>query len=200
MHLSFSRYAPSKLDSHERSGVSGSSPAVWLRRIQQSEFRTSCQNIAVDIIQIDRIQNLKLWESYSVKKKAVDRKYPNVVNERTLFHGTTCEIAEQVKKLGFNRSFCGRNATLYGKGTYFAKNAQYSCNDTYSRPSDQGNKYMFQAQVITGKLSWGTRGHPKALNIRYLDLTYRLESGGVKGSGRIVTEVVVEEEGFEMGT
>ncbi|XP_007894563.2 protein mono-ADP-ribosyltransferase PARP15-like isoform X1 [Callorhinchus milii] len=120
-----------------------------------NEFRTSCQNIAVDIIQIDRIQNLKLWESYSVRKKAVDRKYPNMVNERTLYHGTTCEIAEQVKKLGFNRSFCGRNALSYGRGTYFAKNAQYSCDNKYSSPSDQGYKYMFQARVITGKLCLG---------------------------------------------
>jgi hypothetical protein len=32
---------------------------------------------------------------------------------------------------GFNRSFAGQNATLYGKGVYFAVKASYSANDTY---------------------------------------------------------------------
>jgi hypothetical protein len=32
---------------------------------------------------------------------------------------------------GFNRSFAGQNATLFGKGVYFAANASYSADDTY---------------------------------------------------------------------
>eukprot|EP00062_Callorhinchus_milii_P011494 gi/632957508/ref/XP_007894518.1/ PREDICTED: poly [ADP-ribose] polymerase 14-like [Callorhinchus milii] len=120
-----------------------------------NDFTTSCQNIAVKIIQIDRIQQRRLWQCYSVRKETVDKKYPNVVNEQILYHGTTREIADKLNKLGFNRSFCGRNATVYGRGTYFAKNAQYSCDNKYSSPSDQGYKYMFQARVITGKMCLG---------------------------------------------
>uniref|UniRef100_A0A4W3I2E9 Poly [ADP-ribose] polymerase n=1 Tax=Callorhinchus milii TaxID=7868 RepID=A0A4W3I2E9_CALMI len=122
-----------------------------------NEFTTSCQNIAVDISQIDRIQNRKLWQSYSVRKQTVDRKYPNALNEQILYHGTSGEIADKVNKLGFNRSFWGRNAVHYGKGTYFAKNAHYSCDDNYSSPSDQGYKYMFQTRVITGKMCLGNK-------------------------------------------
>ncbi|XP_007894524.2 protein mono-ADP-ribosyltransferase PARP15-like [Callorhinchus milii] len=120
-----------------------------------NDFTTSCKDIAVKVIQIDRIQNCKLWQSYSIRKQTVDRKYPNVVNEQILYHGTKHEITLRVNRTGFNRSFSGRNAISYGRGTYFAKNAQYSCDNTYSNPSDQGYKYMFQARVITGKMCLG---------------------------------------------
>ncbi|XP_007894521.2 protein mono-ADP-ribosyltransferase PARP15-like [Callorhinchus milii] len=119
------------------------------------DFKTSCQNIVVKVIQIERIQNCKLWQSYSVRKETVDRKYPNGENEKILYHGTSRKTADKVKKLGFNRSFFGKNAARYGNGTYFAKNAKYSCDDKYSRPSNQGYKYIFRARVITGKMCLG---------------------------------------------
>lgn len=41
-------------------------------------------------------------------------------------------------------------AVAYGKGTYFAVNANYSSNDTYSRPDAQGKKHMYYVRVLTG--------------------------------------------------
>jgi hypothetical protein len=49
-------------------------------------------------------------------------------------------------------------ATLYGNGTYFAKQSWYSCNDKYSNPDAQGLKYMYQARVLVGKPCLGTPG------------------------------------------
>ncbi|XP_067843255.1 protein mono-ADP-ribosyltransferase PARP14 [Heptranchias perlo] len=114
-------------------------------------FRKSCQKTTVDIIKIERIQNRKLWQSYSVRKETVERKNPGLNAEQILYHGTTKEISQKVNKTGFNRSFCGRNATAYGKGTYFALNASYSCNKKYSNPDSDGYKYIYLARVITGK-------------------------------------------------
>ncbi|XP_042192451.1 protein mono-ADP-ribosyltransferase PARP14-like [Callorhinchus milii] len=45
--------------------------------------------ITASVEKIDRIQNRKLWRSYSVRKQTVDRKYPNVVNEQILYRGIT---------------------------------------------------------------------------------------------------------------
>ena len=53
-----------------------------------------------------------------------------------------------INRNSYNRSFCGKNATAYSQGVYFAVNADYSMSDTYFRPDEQGNKYMNLARVL----------------------------------------------------
>ncbi|MGH0139675.1 UNVERIFIED_CONTAM: hypothetical protein FKN15_069913 [Acipenser sinensis] len=121
------------------------------------EFVKSCNPSNVEVVQIERIQHLKQWQSYAVRKQTLDRKYPKATNERILYHGTTKDICQRINKTGFNRSFCGRNATRFGQGTYFAKEASYSCHNSYSNPDEKGHKYIYRARVITGKLCQGIR-------------------------------------------
>nr|XP_023678134.1 poly [ADP-ribose] polymerase 14-like isoform X2 [Paramormyrops kingsleyae] len=136
------------------------------------DFIASCQHFTktetkrIEVVQIERLQHDVLWQSYSVRKQAIDKKYPKNPNEQMLYHGTTKEICQKINAYGFNRSFCGRNATKYGLGTYFAKEAYYSCYDSYSSPDDQGQKYIYRARVLTGKPCLGESGlkEPKALN------------------------------------
>lgn len=49
-------------------------------------------------------------------------------------------------------------AVVHGDGTYFAKEAWYSCDDTYSNPDAQGLKYMYRARVLTGSPCKSRRG------------------------------------------
>ena len=56
---------------------------------------------------------------------------------------------------GFNRSFCGKNATAYGKGVYFARDASYSASTTYSRPDSIGVQRMFLCRVVVGEYCQG---------------------------------------------
>ncbi|MGH0142107.1 UNVERIFIED_CONTAM: hypothetical protein FKN15_041281 [Acipenser sinensis] len=123
------------------------------------EFVKSCNSSSnknnVEVVQIERIQHLKQWQSYAVRKQTLDRKYPKATNERILYHGTTKDICHRINKTGFNRSFCGRNATRFGQGTYFAKEASYSCHNSYSNPDEKGHKYIYRARVITGKICQG---------------------------------------------
>ena len=60
-----------------------------------------------------------------------------------------------INRNSYNRSFCGKNATAYGQGVYFAVNASYSISDAYSRPDEQGNKYMYLARVLAGEFCKG---------------------------------------------
>ncbi|GCC24274.1 hypothetical protein chiPu_0002674 [Chiloscyllium punctatum] len=129
-------------------------------------FKKSCGKTIVDIVKIERVQNRKLWQSYSVRKQNAERKYPGMTIEQILYHGTTKEIAQRVNKTGFNRSFCGRNATYYGRGTYFALDASYSCDNKYSNPDCDGCKCIYQARVITGKLC---KGEPNMLEPKPVD-------------------------------
>lgn len=51
-----------------------------------------------------------------------------------------------------------QTAASIGKGTYFAVDASYSAQDTYSRPDMNGKKYMYQARVLTGEYCLGSGG------------------------------------------
>uniref|UniRef100_A0A8C5FI42 Poly [ADP-ribose] polymerase n=1 Tax=Gadus morhua TaxID=8049 RepID=A0A8C5FI42_GADMO len=100
---------------------------------------------------IQRIQNKDQWQRYAVNKQMLDNQYPLNMNEMDLYHGTTAETCQKVNSNGFNRSFCGKNGTQHGNGTYFAKHSWFSCNYKYSYPDAQGLKYMYQARVLVGK-------------------------------------------------
>lgn len=54
--------------------------------------------------------------------------------------------------------FVGLLATAYGEGTYFAVDASYSSQPTYSRPAADGSQLMFVARVLTGVYTLGQKG------------------------------------------
>ena len=75
-----------------------------------------------------RVQNVKMWEIFAIKRhlileresRADAVKVEQRFERRWLFHGTDTETASKIVAQGFNRSFCGKNMTQYGKGVYFA--------------------------------------------------------------------------------
>ncbi|XP_028822095.1 protein mono-ADP-ribosyltransferase PARP14-like [Denticeps clupeoides] len=109
------------------------------------------------VMKIERVQNVHLRRAYEVKKRQLEDKNSDTVGagEKTLYHGTTAQACRCIQENGFNRRFAGQNATLYGEGTYFAVNASYSANPTYSRPGDDGTQLMFVARVLTGVCTAG---------------------------------------------
>ncbi|XP_070262435.1 protein mono-ADP-ribosyltransferase PARP14-like isoform X2 [Myotis yumanensis] len=111
-------------------------------------FNQTCSQFKIE--KIERIQNRSLWQHYQTKKKTMDDKNGHTQNEKLLFHGTDADSLPHVNQHGFNRSYAGKNAVAYGKGTYFAVNANYSANDTYSRPDANGKKHMYYVRVLTG--------------------------------------------------
>ena len=58
---------------------------------------------------------------------------------------------------GFNRSFCGKNATFYGKGVYFARDAKYSTYPLYCRPDPQGVQSIFLVRAVVGQYCKGVK-------------------------------------------
>lgn len=47
------------------------------------------------------------------------------------------------------------SAACYGNGSYFAVKASYSANDTYSKPNQNGEKFMYLCRVLTGDFTLG---------------------------------------------
>ncbi|KAI8777410.1 poly [ADP-ribose] polymerase 14 [Biomphalaria glabrata] len=102
------------------------------------------------IKKIERIQNKSLHQQYAAKKREMDLYNPQGhQNEQNLFHGTSPQPIPQINETGFNRSYCGVNGTVYGKGVYFAVNASYS--EKYAVRDEQGNKYMYRVKALTGE-------------------------------------------------
>ncbi|XP_045858274.1 protein mono-ADP-ribosyltransferase PARP14 isoform X1 [Meles meles] len=118
-----------------------------------SKFNQTCSHFYIE--KIERIQNPDLWNCYQTKKKTMDAKNGHKNNEKQLFHGTDADSVPHVNRNGFNRSYAGKNAVAYGRGTYFAVDASYSANDTYSRPDSHGRKHMYYVRVLTGTYTRG---------------------------------------------
>ena len=119
-------------------------------------FHATCSQDEWQITGIELVQNLPQWKLYETHKRAIEsRQQPNGANEKRLFHGTEKVTMPKINRNSFNRSYCGKNATAYGHGVYFAVSASYSIHDTYSRPDDIGNKYMYLARVLVGEFCVG---------------------------------------------
>ena len=76
-----------------------------------------------------------------------------VINEKSLFHGTSPSVVEAICKQNFDWRVHGKNATKYGKGSYFALNSWYS--DTYATRGGSSSKFMFVAKVLVGSYTIG---------------------------------------------
>ncbi|KAG7330444.1 hypothetical protein KOW79_006666 [Hemibagrus wyckioides] len=108
------------------------------------------------VVKIERIQNVNLRRAYEVRKNELQNyNGTDGAGERVLYHGTTDEACASIQRINFNRRFAGQNGTVYGHGTYFAVNASYSANPTYSTPSDDGTQLMFVTLVLTGRYTEG---------------------------------------------
>ncbi|XP_059365952.1 protein mono-ADP-ribosyltransferase PARP10-like [Carassius carassius] len=109
----------------------------------------------IRIIKVDKLMNKLLHDQYRLKKVSIERSSSEAQVERTLYHGTSETSVKEICIHGFNRSFCGKNATVYGQGVYFAVNASLSVSDTYSPPNADGHKFIFVARVLTGDFTVG---------------------------------------------
>ncbi|TMS17918.1 Poly [ADP-ribose] polymerase 10 [Larimichthys crocea] len=109
----------------------------------------------IRIIQVEKLMNRLLYNQYKLKKASVLQRatYPEV--ERTLYHGTNETSVKEICVHGFNRSFCGKNATVYGQGVYFAVNSALSVQDQYSPPNADGYKFILVSKVLTGDYTKG---------------------------------------------
>uniref|UniRef100_A0A7J8A092 Poly [ADP-ribose] polymerase n=1 Tax=Myotis myotis TaxID=51298 RepID=A0A7J8A092_MYOMY len=122
----------------------------------KNKFSQTCLSYRIE--KIEKIQNEFLWQSYQIKKKHMDIKNGHIDNEKILFHGTDAHSVPHVNQHGFNRSYAGKNAVAYGKGTYFAVDASYSADDKYSRPDSNGRKHIYVVRVLTGVYTLGREG------------------------------------------
>ena len=124
----------------------------------------------ITVVSVERVQNLSMWQSFAVKRQAVlqreneskdkldnDLTNPSHFERIWLFHGTDEGTVPKIIEMGFNRSFCGKNATAFGKGVYFARDADYSAQPQYAAKNAKGICQMFLCRVTVGEFCLGQR-------------------------------------------
>lgn len=101
-----------------------------------------------------------LFINFCRKKRKLEEQYgEGNCNERTLFHGTTPDLAKIIEHQNLDPRLSGRNATFYGKGTYFAVRSSYS--DSYASTNKDGHRFMFMASALTGKFCKGDTSYTR---------------------------------------
>ncbi|XP_043919362.1 protein mono-ADP-ribosyltransferase PARP14-like [Protopterus annectens] len=129
------------------------------QEIKNDFVKTFTQTPDVQGFELWRIENPSLWRMYIAKRREMRRLKQFSDPESILYHGTNSDTCSKINADGFNRSYCGKNATIWGEGTYFATSAEYSAVDTYSVPdSVTGEKWMYRARVLTGEFCKGQNG------------------------------------------
>ncbi|XP_036064163.1 protein mono-ADP-ribosyltransferase PARP10 isoform X2 [Onychomys torridus] len=109
----------------------------------------------ISIVRVERVSHPLLQQQYQLHRERLMQCCQQRPVEQVLYHGTSESAVPDICAHGFNRSFSGRNGTLYGQGVYFAKRASLSVLDRYSPPNTEGHKAVFVARVLTGDYAQG---------------------------------------------
>uniref|UniRef100_A0A3B4BB05 Poly [ADP-ribose] polymerase n=1 Tax=Periophthalmus magnuspinnatus TaxID=409849 RepID=A0A3B4BB05_9GOBI len=113
-----------------------------------------------EIIQIERIQNRAVWEAFQLyvfndnlhKTHMKQKNGGRPVLEKTLFHGTKPKFVDTICEANIDWRVCGVNGTMYGQGSYFARDAKYS----HSYTGDSDPRFMFVSRVLVGEFARGS--------------------------------------------
>ncbi|XP_064011535.1 protein mono-ADP-ribosyltransferase PARP12-like [Pogoniulus pusillus] len=106
------------------------------------------------IKRISRVQNPSLWQLYQWQKEQMQKSNSGkAVDERFLFHGTSKKYIDAICQQNFDWRISGLHGTVYGKGSYFARDASYS--DNYC-VEDRYVRTMFMARVLVGEFTTGS--------------------------------------------
>uniref|UniRef100_A0A8C4N8X8 Poly(ADP-ribose) polymerase family member 12 n=1 Tax=Eptatretus burgeri TaxID=7764 RepID=A0A8C4N8X8_EPTBU len=103
------------------------------------------------VTKVERIQNLELWNIFKRMKMHNKGK---MVEEKQLFHGTSPTHISAICLQNFDWRICGTNGTVYGKGSYFARDAKYS--DAYAKDDVHASRFMFLVRVLVGEFTKGS--------------------------------------------
>lgn len=99
------------------------------------------------ILWIDKIINNTLENEQKILIEEITQKRKQTPKIMQMFHGTREQNIEIIANRGFDVNY--NKVSAYGRGTYFAKNANYSCG--YTDCDKDKISYMFLCDVVVGK-------------------------------------------------
>ena len=137
---------------------------------------------------LERVQNITLWERYSLEARQMSARNKGHINEKYLYHGTShtdpYSVAKSESGLDFRYSSRTRGL-MWGNGVYFAVNASYSNSFSFKVAGKPGTRKMIVASVLTGySCPFGTHKDPSLTKppVRSGDELYDTVNGKTGGS------------------
>ncbi|CAF4336108.1 unnamed protein product [Rotaria sp. Silwood2] len=126
----------------------------------KDNFDTKMKGHYTRFITIERIQNMRLFKQFSILHEEYLTKYGKIDNGtmRFLYHGCPESASTKIIERGFNRSYCGVNGCLYGRGVYFSTDVSFS--DKYAKPNEKNEKCIFFSRVLLGRIGNSTMREP----------------------------------------
>ena len=119
----------------------------------KESLNSSCLYDA-SVIEVQALVNRPRFRSYQCKRQElveVEPKLPSGVNERWLWHGTSGNLINSIAENGLLRDY--NSVSVYGRGTYFAKNAEYSLIPRYTPNEPDGTCNLLLCRVLPGELT-----------------------------------------------
>jgi poly [ADP-ribose] polymerase 10/14/15 len=110
----------------------------------------------IDVLSVSVLQAPARWKAYNHKKAHLEAKLAGGANERRVFHGGAEASIQSIARQGFIREY--NHTSVYGKGTYFARDMSYSAEDRYTPPNANDEKFAFLARVLVGEPCVGSSG------------------------------------------
>jgi hypothetical protein len=151
----------------EAPAYGGCHPAVWAQ---------------TRILRIDRVENgpqnsgsaRPYFESLQNSLNDQDVHFEPGVHTRWVFHGTSAvESIVNDPIAGFQPLAAGtKGATLWGSGTYFARDAKYVADGSFCTPERNGTRRMLMCLAMTGMPCLGDPHHKGVLPMRQGDHRY----------------------------
>ena len=121
--------------------------ALWVNL--ESRLRATVPSAVLR--QVEQIQNVRLYQLYSVQKALLRNDHEGVEPvEKELWHGTGATPPHMIfnGQEGFDMRFC--QSGLWGIASYFAEQASYSNADKYCYKNSRGERELLIAQVLVG--------------------------------------------------
>lgn len=114
---------------------------------------------------LERIQNIILWEKYSLEMKHMAERNKGIINEKYLFHGTgrvdPHAVASSDSGIDFRYSKTSERSLMWGSGAYFALELRYSNMYSY-RLRGREARQVILVSVLTGhSYPYGKLAHPE---------------------------------------
>ena len=102
------------------------------------------------LFQVERIQNLWLWERYYHCCDRMHLKCAASAQEKDLFHGTSITPPVEVYQSEHGFDFRLAHKSLWGSGSYFTPCVKYSDKYAYKTPGSTRKKLLL-AKVLIGQ-------------------------------------------------
>jgi len=98
-----------------------------------------------------KIRNPYLIDNYEAQRAKFIKQYGNENEVKYVFHGTGLKAVANICKEGYKKEYSKHAA--YIKGTYFAKNAEYSVHGYAKNIKDTDEFYLFVNDILLGEES-----------------------------------------------